>query len=91
MYTQATAGRMKAFLNREGSPRELRLYPYLQYQMMNEQQIDPSRINEEERQILKMLKTEGHIQSDIFGLSVTREFWDYINDIMWYEYAAPND
>lgn len=39
-------------LGYEITQKELRLIPYLQYQMVNEQKIDPRKIDEEEREIL---------------------------------------
>ena len=78
----------KEFLGREITVRELRLYPYLDYVMKNEQRLNPRHINVEERQILKTLKAEGHIEGGASGLSITKEFYDYINQVLWYSYVV---
>lgn len=78
----------RAFLGREITVRELRLYPYLDYVMKNEQRIEPRHINAEERGFLKKLRGEGHIEGGISGLSMTREFYDYINRVLWLSYVV---
>lgn len=78
----------KDFLGREITVRELRLYPYLDYVMKNEQKIKPIHINQEERDILKNLRDEGHIEGGASGLSMTKEFYDYINQVLWFSYVV---
>lgn len=78
----------KSFLGREITVRELRLYPYLDYVMKNEQRIDPRHINGEERELLKKLREEGHIEGGASGLSMTKEFYDYINQVLWFSYVV---
>jgi len=78
----------KLFLKREITVRELRLYPYLDYVMKNEQKIEPAHINAEERAILQTLRNEGHIEGGASGLSMTKEFYDFINEVLWYSYVV---
>lgn len=78
----------KGFLGREINVQELRLYPYLDYVMKNNQKIEPCRINKEERNILKQLKEENHIEGGASGLSMTKEFYDYINQVLWLSYVV---
>ena len=78
----------KDFLGREITVRELRLYPYLDFVMKNEQKLDPNKINQEERDILRKLKDEGHIEGGASGLSMTKEFYDYINQVLWLGYVV---
>ena len=78
----------KGFLGREITTVELRLYPYLDYVMKNGQRIEPIRINQEDRDILKTLKQEGHIEGGASGLSMTKEFYDYINQVLWLGYVC---
>lgn len=73
-------------LKREISRTELRLMPYIQYVMMNDQKLDPRKINQEEREILRLWKEEGHIEGGACGLAITREFWDAICAILWFGY-----
>lgn len=78
----------KNFLGREINTTELRLYPYLDYVMKNNQRIDPRVINQDDREVLKHLKSEGYIEGGASGLSMTKEFYDYINQILWYSYVV---
>ncbi len=78
----------KGFLNRKITTAELRLYAYLDYVMKNEQRINPACANTEDRAILSTLKQEGHIEGGASGLSMTKEFYDYINQILWFGYVA---
>jgi len=76
-----------ACLGREISLIELRLMPYIQYQMINEQRIDPQRINQEERGALSKWREEGYIDGGASGLSITKKFWDSINQILFIAYV----
>jgi len=78
----------KNFLGREISTTELRLYPYLDFTMKNTQRIDPRVINQDDRDVLKTLKTEGHIEGGASGLGMTKEFYDYINQVLWQGYVV---
>jgi hypothetical protein len=75
------------FLGREITQTELRLYPYIQYTMMNSQKLDASHINPDEREILSVLRKEGHIDGGVGKMSVTREFWQYLSDILYETYV----
>jgi len=78
----------KAFLGREITVRELRLYPYFDYVMKNNQKLDPRLINQEEREIFAVLKKEKHLDGGMTGLRMTKEFYDYINQVLWYGYVV---
>ena len=77
----------KSFLGREMDVRELRLIPYIQYTMVNSQKIDPRHINQEEREILQKWKETGHVEGGITGLAITKEFWDFMCEILWNSYV----
>lgn len=79
------------FLGRKITRIELRLYPYLDYLMKNEQRIDINKVNKEDREIFMNLKREGHMEGGARGLAMTREFYDYINDVLWWSYVAQED
>lgn len=70
------------------STTELRLLPYLDSLMKNGQKLDPRKINEEERQLFKELKREGHLAGGICGLQMTKEFYDAIQQILWEAYVV---
>jgi len=80
--------KIEAFTKRPTCVAELRLMPYIQYQMMNEQRIDPARLNETERAILSRWRDAGYIDGGASGLAITRAFWDFINDILFDAYVA---
>ena len=76
------------FLGRPITTAELRLYPYLDCLMKNEQKINPQHINRDDRDILGTLRQEEHIEGGVSGLSMTKEFYDYINQVLWYGYVV---
>ena len=77
----------KGFLGREITTGELRLYPYLDHVMKNNQIIEPVRCNGDDRKVLAVLRSEGHIEGGASGLAVTKEFYDYINHVLWHSYV----
>ena len=78
----------KEFLGREITPTELKLYPYLDYVMKNHQKLDPRKVNEAERKILGLLRNDGHIEGGASGMGITKEFYDYIQEILWEGYVV---
>lgn len=78
----------KKFLGREITTTELRLMNYVAYVMVNDQRIEPAKINEEERGVLMTWRTEGHIEGGAGGLSITKEFWDAMSEIIWLGYVV---
>lgn len=75
-------------IGRKISQAELRLIPYIQYVMCNERAIKPVHINTEEREILSKWKKEGHIAGGASGLSVTKQFWDFMNEVLFLAYVG---
>ncbi len=73
----------------------LRLMAYIQYVMVNEQEIHRTRINEREMDILfewDALGLISYCEIDEFGetgsISVTKKFWDAMNEILWLGYVV---
>ena len=66
---------------------ELRLLPYVQYVMMNGQKLDIAKISSSERDILKKWKDAEYIEGGASGLAITREFWDFMCDILFEAYV----
>jgi len=71
----------------EITTKELRLLPYLMYVMMNEQRLDPNKINEEERKILRKWKDAGYIEGGASGMLITEEFWKIMTEIIFLGYV----
>lgn len=86
--TEGIQNLAKDFLGRGITVRELRLYPYLDYVMKNNQKIEPNCIGQDEREVLSILRKEGHIEGGASGLSMTKEFYDYINQVLWLGYVV---
>ncbi len=74
--------RSKELLGYEINVKELRLMPYLLDIMMNNQRIDPSRINQEEREIFSKWRENGHIEGGASGTQITEEFWNIVCEIV---------
>jgi hypothetical protein len=67
---------------------ELRLLAYLQYVMMNDQKIDPQRINAEERSILSYWRKKDWIKGGAAGLKIRKTFWDAMNELLYLGYVC---
>ena len=78
----------KELLGYEIDTVELRLMPYIQYTMMNNQSIDPNSINAEDRKVLSKWRKSGHIEGGVSGLAITKEFWDIINELLFMSYVC---
>ena len=85
--TKAVQKIAKEKIGREITLRELRLIPYIQYVMLNEQKLEPIKINSEEREVLKKWKEEKYIEGGATGLSITKEFWDFMCEILFESYV----
>ena len=78
----------KKHLKREITQTELRLLAYIQFVMMNEQRLDIAKINDGEREILKKWKDEDFIVGGAGGLSICKEFWDFMSEVLWEGYVV---
>ena len=66
---------------------ELRLMPYIQYVMCNEQVIKMEHCDKDDRNILSKWRKKGYIEGGASGLAITKEFWDKINEIIFLGYV----
>jgi len=85
--TQRIKDKSKELLGYEIDLKELRLMPYIQYVMVNEQYLDPNKISPEERNILSKWREAGHIEGGAGGLSISPEFWRIICEIIMLGYV----
>ena len=74
----------------EFSQAELRLMPYVQFVLMNDQYIDPNKVTQAERDILSSWRKKGWIEGGAAGLGVSKEFWDAMSEILWHSYVDIN-
>ena len=83
VLTEEVKEKAEKYLGREFTQRELRLYPYIQYCVMNGGYISREKTNEEERVILQRLTNEKHwIRDYPADFYPTKDFWMFINDIL---------
>jgi len=54
---------------------------------MNRENIDPRKIDSEERKILSKWREKGFISGGASSLEISKEFWDIINEILWLGYV----
>lgn len=85
--TQRVKDLSKELFGYEISKEELRLLPYIQYTMMNEQRIDPNKISSEERKILSDWRKKEWIDGGASGLAITKDFWGKMNQILFLAYV----
>jgi hypothetical protein len=89
--TERIKKRSAELLGYEMNVKELRLMPYIVYTMMNEQQIEPNKIDSEERKILRKWKDAGYIDGGASGLQITEEFWNILCEFVWLGYVDLQD
>lgn len=87
--TQRVQEAAKRLLGREITVRELRLMPYVQYLMVNEQKLNIEQINQEEREILSYWRKNGYLYGGVGErMEITREFWNILCEIIWLAYVG---
>ena len=79
--------RAKEFLGEEMTVRQLRMIPYIQYCLTNNQNIDPNKINADERAVLMDWQEKGYLERPSTALAVTKAFWDFMNEVLWVSYV----
>jgi hypothetical protein len=85
--TQRIKDKSKELFGYEISQVELRLLPYLQYTMVNDQKLDIRLISSEERKILSKWRAKGYIEGGAGGMKISREFWDIMLEIIFLGYV----
>lgn len=87
VLTTRVKNKAKELLGYEITVTELRLMPYIQYTMMNNQRLSLAHINRDDREILHKWREAGHIEGGMSGLRITKDFWDKINEILFLAYV----
>jgi hypothetical protein len=77
----------KELLGYEIDTVELRMMPYIQYVMVNDQKIDIRKCNQEDRDVLSNWRSEGYIQGGAGKLQITKEFWNIVCEIVFLGYV----
>lgn len=87
-------------IGRELTLTELRFIPYIQHVMVNDQYIEPEKINGAERKILSRWMEEGLVLRKSTTtksvrmrtyIMITKEFWDFICEALWLGYVSYYD
>jgi hypothetical protein len=65
----------------------LRLMAYLDYELKNNQKLDPNKITPVERGILAEWREETFIEGGASGFSVTKHFYDAMQKLLWLAYV----
>ncbi len=86
--TQKIKDKSRELLGYEITQRELRLMPYVQYVMINDQKIEPRKVNSEEREILSKWRERGFIEGGAAGMAISEEFWNALHAILFLGYVA---
>lgn len=86
--TQDVQAISKLMLGREITQLELRLIPYIQYVMVNDRKLDPNKINQPERVVLRKWKDAGYIEGGACGLAITKQFWDFMCEVLFLAYVG---
>lgn len=76
----------KKFLGREITAKELWLYPYMSYVLMNERKLSMRYMNDDDYEVLRMLEEEGHVKHGL-RLQMTMKFWTFMHTILWSGYT----
>lgn len=89
MLTDKIQERCRSFLGRDITQTELRLYPYIDHSIKNMcQGWSYNKINKAELDILYNLYKERHLIYSPEKITVTREFYDFIQDILAQSYVG---
>ena len=77
----------KRMIGREINQEELRLLPYIQYVLMNEQYFDMRKLNAPEHDILSLWESEGFYFPSPTKIAVTKKFWDFMSEVLFQSYV----
>lgn len=91
--TQRIKDKSKELFGYEITLRQLRLIPYLLHVMQNNKKIADEKINDEEYEIILDWQSQGHITYTITDggkLTMTKDFWNKANEILYLGYVDTN-
>lgn len=78
----------KEFLGYELNVTGIRLIPYIQYCLLNNRYIESRKTNNKEKLLISKWIDEGYIIGDVYNsFTVTKEFWNFMCDILWLSYV----
>ena len=89
--SESVKKKSKELFGYEMDQTELRFLPHFQYVMMNDQRINIQQVNAEEMQIIDKWIDAGYIIVAIKGMTITKYFWDKMNEILYIAYIKQED
>jgi hypothetical protein len=71
----------------------LRLMPYIHFRLINHHNLDPNHLSSDDRKVLSKWRKEKWIEggASARSLKVSGEFWNIMNDLIWWGYVVPTD
>ena len=85
--TERVKDKAKELLGYDISQEELRLIPYIVYELTNGGTVDRAKMNLFEREVLKVWGEKGWFTKHGKNIAVTKEFWGMLNEILWLGYV----
>lgn len=85
--TDRIKDKSKELLGYEIDQTELRLMPHIMHVMMNNQKLQPEKINAAERKILAKWKKKGYCEGGATGLAISKTFWHILCEIVFLGYV----
>lgn len=79
--------KFQKMLGRNANKNEIRLFPYLMYCLMD-QYVDRSRLARYEIDLLQDYQNKGLLIKQGADIGATKEFWDFINEIVYDRYVC---
>lgn len=79
--------KFKQILGRDANKNEIRFFPYLIHCLMD-QYIDRSKLNKHEIDLLQDYENKGLLAKQGTDIGCTKEFWDFINEVVYDRYVC---
>lgn len=89
--TEQIKQKSQDLLGYEITQKELRLIPYVLYCAMNAANIDRTRVNKEELEILDRWENKGFIKRNRTHFKISKSFYDVSNELLWIGYIVGAD
>lgn len=87
VLSEAVKKKSKEVLGYEITLKELRLMPYMDYTMKNNQYFDMRKIDDIEHAILHDWSDKGFITGTLTNPMISKKFYDAIQEILWVAYV----
>lgn len=91
MLTDEIKQKSVELLGYEITQRELRLMPYLIFCVTNDQNIEISKVNNEERKILMAWQEKGFVEAPSSNLAISKEFYEAANELIFIGYVVATE